>query len=52
LEQEERRSDMKTTTKKSASKASQKRAVKDLEVKPAKGGAVRGGWNDKERKSV
>jgi hypothetical protein len=30
------------TTKKSP-KASHKKAVKDLEVKPAKGGAVRGG---------
>lgn len=31
------------TTKKSPSKAAHKKAVKDLEVKPAKGGTVRGG---------
>jgi type VI protein secretion system component Hcp len=34
---------MKKTTKKSPSKASHKKAVKNLEVKPAKGGTVRGG---------
>ena len=34
---------MKKTTKKSPSKAPRKKAVKDLEVKPAKGGTVRGG---------
>jgi hypothetical protein len=34
---------MKKTTKKTT-KASHKKAVKDLGVKPAKGGAVRGGF--------
>jgi hypothetical protein len=34
---------MKKTTKKTPSKASHKKAIKDLEVKPAKGGTVRGG---------
>jgi hypothetical protein len=34
---------MKKTTKKSLSKASHKKAVKNLEVKPAKGDTVRGG---------
>ncbi len=34
---------MKKTTKRGPSKASRKKAVKDLQVKPAKGGAVRGG---------
>lgn len=34
---------MKKTTKKGPSKASQKKAAKDLDVKPSKGGAVRGG---------
>lgn len=34
---------MNKTTKKNPSKASQKKAVKDLGVTPAKGGAVRGG---------
>ncbi len=34
---------MKKTTKKSASKASHKKAIKDLGVKPAKSGTVRGG---------
>ncbi len=34
---------MKKTTKKSAAKASRKRALKNLDVKPAKGGTVRGG---------
>jgi hypothetical protein len=34
---------MKKTTKKSPSKASHKKAVKNLEVKPAKGRTVRGG---------
>jgi hypothetical protein len=34
---------MKKTMKKGASKASQKKLVKDLDVKPAKGGSVRGG---------
>ncbi len=34
---------MKKTSKKSASKASHKKAVKDLEVKHAKSGTVRGG---------
>jgi hypothetical protein len=34
---------MKRTTKKALSKASQKKAVKDLEVKSAKSGVVRGG---------
>jgi hypothetical protein len=37
---------MKKTTKKSAAKASHKRALKDLAVKPAKGGTVRGGFGD------
>jgi type VI protein secretion system component Hcp len=41
--QEERRNDMKKTTKKSPSKASHKRARKNLDVTPAKGGTVRGG---------
>jgi hypothetical protein len=31
------------TTKKSASKSGHKRAVKDLALKPAKGGAIHGG---------
>ena len=44
--QEERRNDMKKTTKKSPSKASHKKAVKNLDVKPAKGGTVRGGRDD------
>jgi hypothetical protein len=35
---------MKKTTKKSPSKASHKRARKNLDVKPAKGGTVRGGF--------
>ena len=34
---------MKKTAKKSASKVSRKKAMKNLEVKPAKGGTVRGG---------
>ncbi len=34
---------MNNPKKKSASKASHKRKVKDLEIKPAKGGTVRGG---------
>jgi hypothetical protein len=34
---------MKKTTKKGPSKATKKKAVKDLDVKPAKGGTVRGG---------
>jgi hypothetical protein len=34
---------MKKVTKKSPSKASHKKTVKDLDVKPAKGGTVRGG---------
>ena len=34
---------MKKTTKKSPSKPAHKKAVKDLEVKPARGGTVRGG---------
>jgi hypothetical protein len=34
---------MKKTTKKSASKAAHKKVARDLEVKPAKGAAVRGG---------
>jgi len=34
---------MKKTTKKNPSKATHKKAVKDLEVKPTKGGTVRGG---------
>jgi type VI protein secretion system component Hcp len=34
---------MKKTTKKSPSKASHKRARKNLDVTPAKGGTVRGG---------
>jgi hypothetical protein len=36
---------MKKTTKKSPSKASKKKAVKDLDVKPAKGGTVGGGYD-------
>jgi hypothetical protein len=43
LKQEGRRNDMKKTTKKSPSKPAHKKAVKNLEVKPAKGGTVRGG---------
>ncbi len=42
--EEERRNDMKKTTKKGPSKASHKKAVRDLRVKPAKDGTVRGGW--------
>jgi hypothetical protein len=38
-----REKDMKKTAKKSPSKASQKKTIKDLDVKPAKGGSVRGG---------
>jgi hypothetical protein len=34
---------MKKTTKKNPSKASQRKAVKDLDVKPAKGRTVGGG---------
>ena len=34
---------MKKTTKKSAAKVSRKRALKNLDVKPAKGRTVRGG---------
>ncbi len=34
---------MKKTTKKSPSKASKKRAVRDLDVRPAKSGTVGGG---------
>jgi hypothetical protein len=34
---------MKKTTKKSSSKASHKRARKNLDVTPAKGGTIRGG---------
>ncbi len=34
---------MKKTTKKTVSKASHKKGVKDLDVKPVKGGSVRGG---------
>jgi hypothetical protein len=37
---------MKKTTKKGPSKASKKKAVKDLAVKPAKGRTVRGGFGD------
>ncbi len=36
----------KTTKKRSASKSARKKAVKDLDVKPAKGGTVRGGEVD------
>ena len=44
----ERRNDVKKTTKKSPAKASKKKAVRNLEVKPAKGGTVRGGlWKEK-----
>jgi hypothetical protein len=39
----ERTNDMKRATKKTPSKASHKKAVKDLDVKPAKGRTVRGG---------
>jgi hypothetical protein len=35
---------MKKTTRKSPSKASKKSAVKDLDVKPSKGGTVGGGY--------
>ncbi len=35
---------MKKTAKKNPSKASNKKAVKDLEVKPVMGGSVRGGF--------
>jgi hypothetical protein len=38
-----RKDDMRKTAKKRLSKATQKKAVKDLEVKPAKGGGVHGG---------
>ncbi len=34
---------MKKTTKKGASKAAHKKAIRNLQVKPAKGGTVRGG---------
>ncbi len=34
---------MKKTTKKGPSKASHRKAVKDLQVRPARGGSVRGG---------
>jgi len=34
---------MKKSTKKNPAKTSQKKAIKDLGVKPAKGGTVRGG---------
>jgi hypothetical protein len=34
---------MKKTKKKSASRPSHKKAMKNLEIKPAKGGTVRGG---------
>ncbi len=34
---------MSKTARKSASKTPRKKAARDLEVKPAKGGAVRGG---------
>ncbi len=34
---------MKKITKKGSSKASKKKAVRNLDVKPAKGGTVRGG---------
>jgi type VI protein secretion system component Hcp len=37
---------MKKTTKKSPSKASHKRARKNLDVTPVKGGSVRGGFQD------
>ena len=37
---------MKKTTKKGALKASQKKAVKNLDVKPTKGGTVRGGFGE------
>jgi len=35
---------MKKTTKKQPPKASKKKAVKDLDVKPSTGGTVRGGF--------
>jgi hypothetical protein len=34
---------MKKTTKKNSQKASHKKAIKNLAVKPAKGGTIRGG---------
>lgn len=37
---------MKKSTKKTAPKAPHKKAIKNLEVKPAKGGTVRGGGWD------
>ena len=43
---------MKKTTKKQPPKAFKKKAVKDLEVKPVKGGMVRGGWDVKVNKKV
>ncbi len=38
---------MKKTTKKGRVKVSQKKAVRDLDVKPGKGGTVRGGGYQK-----
>ena len=42
---------MNKTTKKNPSKAAPKKAVKDLDVKPGKGGTVRGGieWTYRKR---
>ena len=42
----------KKATKKSTPTASRKKTVKDLEVKPVKGGMVRGGWDVKVNKKV
>jgi hypothetical protein len=42
---------MKKTTKKNPSKA-KKKAVRNLEVKPAKGGRVRGGAEEKHDKWI
>jgi hypothetical protein len=43
---------MKKTTKKSPSKASHKKAIKDLEIKPGKGGSVSGGCGAGMSKSL
>ena len=43
---------MKKNTKKGPAKASKKKAVKDLTVKPAKSGTVRGGLGGVEGESI
>ena len=40
------RSDMKKAKKKDSSRAAKKKTVKNLDVKPAKGGTVRGGFGE------